>query len=117
MPKGTNISLPCDIGDIVYTIYCDDCPCDLCEYGMEADFNPIKCSQLSNEYECPTPHYSIEKHICEGFEISKGEYGEIIISNPGEWGPEGLEQFYGYDNKVYYSYEDAENELRRIREK
>lgn len=116
MNKGITISLPCDIGDTVYTIYRDDCPCDLCEHGVEVYCSPIKCSQLNNDYECPPAHYSIEKHVCEGFEISKGKCGNIIVSNPGEWGPEGLEKFYGYDNKVYYSYEEAELELRKIRE-
>jgi hypothetical protein len=115
MSKGINISLPCNIGDTVYTIYRDDCPCNLCKHGIEANFNPIKCSKLNKEYECPSPHFSMEKHICEGFEISGDKDGNIVISNPGEWGSEGLEKFYGYNNKVYYSYEDAESALRKIR--
>lgn len=112
-----NIKLPCEIGDIVYTINRDDCPCEICEHGKEANYNIIKCSQLKKWYKCPEGIFSIEKHICEGFEIKGDKNGNIIISNPGEWGCEGLEYFSGYNEKVYFSYEDAENELQEIKRK
>lgn len=110
-----NIKLPCKIGDIVYTIERDDCPCEVCEHGEEANFNIIKCYHLKKGYECPQPTFSIEKHICEGFEIRADKDGNIIVSNPGEQGHEGLEYFSGCNDKVYFSYKDAEQELLKIK--
>lgn len=114
MNKNISITLPCKIGDAVYTIERDDCPCEICEHGQEANFNIMKCYRLKKEYKCPQPIFSIENHICEGFEISGDEDGNFVISKPGEWGYEGLECFYGCNDKVYFSYKAAEFALKEI---
>lgn len=115
MDKNISIKLPCNIGDTIYTIERNDCPCELCKYGEEMNYSVSKCYESKKEYECPQAVFFIEKHICEGFEISGDKDGNFVISNPGEWGCEGLECFYGCNDKVYFSYEDAESALEEIK--
>ncbi len=59
------------------------------------------------------PVFSIQEHVCEGLTIRGDEKGNPVVSMPGEWGCEGLEQFYGDDGKIYYSYDDAEKSIHR----
>lgn len=33
MDKNISIKLPCNIGDTIYTIERNDCPCELCKKG------------------------------------------------------------------------------------
>lgn len=69
MDKNTSIKLSCNIGDTVYTIERDDCPCELCDYGAEMNYSALRCYDSKKEYECPQAVFSIEKHICEDFDI------------------------------------------------
>lgn len=92
MDKNISIKLPCNIGDTIYTIERNDCPCELCKYGEEMNYSVSKCYESKKEYECPQAVFLIEKHICEG-----------------------LECFYGCNDKVYFSYEDAESALEEIK--
>lgn len=48
-----------------------------------------------------------------GFEISFDATGKTVLSAPGEFGYEGLEQFSGIDGKVYYTREEAEAALKK----
>lgn len=115
MDKEIIVKLPCKIGDTVYTISLDDFSCEACEHGEEVHYNVMECVELKKDCKCPPPHFSIEEHICEGFMISCDKNGTPVVSRPGEWGCEGLEQFCGCDDKVYYSYEDAQNALKKLK--
>lgn len=109
--KGRLAILPCRPGDKVYTIDRDECPCDICPHGEKYDYNSMKCLEDDRSIgcykKCPPPRYRIIEHICEGFTVSGDTDGNPVVSKPGEWGYEGLEQFCGSDGKVYYTYEDA----------
>jgi hypothetical protein len=109
-----DIKLPCNIGDRVYTIFRDGCPCENCIHGEEANYNSIVCYDNNPDYDCPSPKFSIETNNCEGFEISGDENNNPIISLPGELGCEGLETFCGCDSKVYYSYKDAKTAMEKL---
>lgn len=117
--KGRLVILPCRPGDKVYTIDRDECPCDICPHGENYDYNSRKCLEDDRAKgcfkECPPPRYSIIEHICEGFTISEDADGNPVVSKPGEWGYEGLEQFYGCDGKVYYDYEAAKEAVEALR--
>lgn len=117
--KGRLAILPCRPGDKVYTIDRDDCPCDICPHGENYDYNSRKCLEddrlLGCYKECPLPRYRIIEHICEGFTIHGDDNGNLIVSKPGEWGYEGLEQFYGCDGKVYYDYEAAKEAVEALK--
>ena len=104
--KGRLVILPCKIGDKVYTISRVDCPCEICAHGKEVEYSAIQCSRLYGEtYKCPPPQYTINIHVCEGFTIHGDADGNPIVSEPGEWGYEGLERFYGCDGNIYYDYD------------
>lgn len=52
MDKNISIKLPCNIGDTIYTIERNDCPCELCKYGEEMNYSVSKCYESKKEYEC-----------------------------------------------------------------
>lgn len=118
MQKGRFVILPCRLGDKVYTIDRDECPCDICPHGENYGYNSLKCLEDDRSIgcykECPPPRYSIIEHICRGFTIGGDEDGNPVVSKPGEWGYEGLEEFYGYDGKVYYDYETAKEAVKAL---
>jgi hypothetical protein len=87
-PEETCITLPCKVGDTVYTIEKDNSPCEKCEHGEEVGYNVSACLLSHRDYECPSPEYYIEDHKVEGFEIGSG--GIELVE---EW---------GYDSKHIY---------------
>jgi hypothetical protein len=113
--KGRVAILPCRPGDRVYTISRTDCPCEICIHGKEVGYSALDCVRQHKDYECPPPQYTIQIHICEGFEIHGDADGNPIVSNPGEWGYEGLEQFNGCDGNIYYDYEAVKEAVETLR--
>lgn len=111
---GRLVILPCN-DKTAYTIQEDYFACDKCEHKAEAHFdigiNRVCCSK---DYHCP---YYIKGHKVEGFEISFDKNGNPKLSFPGEFGYEGLETFKGIDMKCYFTYEEAEQELKKLQEK
>lgn len=109
---GRLVVLPCK-DDIVYTIKEDYFNCGECRHRdsayYQAEINRVSCD-MENGLHCPL---YIEEHKVSGFEVSFDTSGAIILSNPGEFGYEGLEQFSGVDGKVYYTREEAEAALKK----
>lgn len=109
MELNTKITLPCKPGATVYTINEDYFACDGCAHEVHARYIPeISRRGCDTGLHCPL---RIREHIVKGFEVSASPDGKWIVSRPGEWGYEGLEEFSGYGEKVYYSREDAEKAL------
>ena len=105
----TKISLPCEPYATVHTIEEDLFACDSCPHKAHAKYMPnIGRVGCNTGLHCPL---RIREHIVKGFEVSASPDGKWIISRPGEWGYEGLEEFSGYGGKVYYSREDAEKAM------
>jgi hypothetical protein len=98
---GRLVLMPCKVGDMVYTIKENYFDCENCPHGDEAEYDPelhqISCSQNRR---CPL---TIEEHIVEGFNISKSG-----LSDPGEWGYEGIEIFRGVDGEWHLTRAEAE---------
>lgn len=113
-----NIELPCDIGDIVYTVDEIVYPCQVCEKMGRINTYECYCKSTTYPftgaaYECPNA-YEISEHTCEGFEVSKNNDGITESGHAGEWGYEGLECFVGRDGRQYYTKEDAEMALNEL---
>lgn len=105
--EGRYVRLPCKVGDMVYTIKEDYFNCESCPYGKEAKYDPIQGNPSCDFPEGRHCSYIIKQNRCEGFEV-----GEKGAGNPGEWGYEGLEEFYSVaDFGLYYSREAAEAAL------
>lgn len=106
--EGRLIVLPCKVGSAVYTIKEDYFSCVNCQYKEDARYNPkiqrTSCGMEDNRH-CPLV---VEEHIVGGFDVSKSESGDAVVSSPGEWGYEGLEPFYGFDGRCYFTREEAE---------
>lgn len=103
---GRLVELPCKIGADVYTIEEDYFECDNCEFKDEATEINHYCRR------CPLPvgrhcPYIVKTDKCEGFEIGEKSDGETCMFGPGKFGREGLEEFGGIDQKVYYNMDDA----------
>lgn len=109
---GRLMVLPCKNGT-VYTIEEDYFNCGECKHGNMARYqvqiDRVSCD-MDNGFHCP---FYIKGHKVSGFEITFDETGDIVLSLPGEFGYEGLEQFAGIDGKVYYTREEAEAALER----
>lgn len=105
---GRLVVLPCKDAT-VYTIKEDYFNCDGCEYKDNAHYQPEirRTSCDMEDVHCPL---YIEEHAVEGFEISFKD-GNAVLSNPGQWGYEGLEHFLGIDDKWYLTREAAEAAL------
>lgn len=109
MELNTKITLPCPPGATVFTINENFFACDDCPHGAHARYIPeINRRGCDTGLHCPL---RIREHIVEGFEVSTNLDGKWIVSRPGQWGYEGLEEFNGYNGKVYYSREDAEKAI------
>lgn len=105
---GRLVVLPIAIGKEVFTIEESYFDCDNCEHGAKAKYDPIiarRCCMLDKGEHCP---YYIKGHIVKGFTIGAGYDGKSSLSDPGEWGYEGLEEFSGIDGKWYPTHEAAE---------
>lgn len=106
--------LPCK-ANTVYTIERDYFNCNECDNRAKAYFqssiNKVACNREEGDH-CP---YYIRAHQAEGFEIHFDANGGLSLSNPGDFGYEGLEEFFGIDEKVYYSREEAEAALEAIK--
>lgn len=107
---GRLIVLPCKVGDTVWTINEKYFDCENCQYKEEAYYhhsiNNVACDK--NDRHCPL---RLTERIVEGFEIEQAKDGTVQIRGPGEWGYEGLETFYGFDGRVYFTREEAEAAL------
>lgn len=105
--EGRCVVLACKVGDMVYTIKKDYFNCESCPHGEEAKYDPVfrnKSCDFPDGRDCP---YIVRQNRCEGFNVS-----EKGVGRPGEWGCEGLEEFYSDGNfGLYYSREDAEAAL------
>lgn len=109
---GRLVVMPCKNGT-VYTIEEDYFNCGECKHGNMARYqvqiDRVSCD-MDNGFHCP---FYIKGHEVSGFEITFDETGGIVLSLPGEFGYEGLEQFSGIDGKVYYTREEAEAALKK----
>lgn len=110
---GRLVVLPCK-DDTVYTIEEDYFNCGECKHGDSAYYNDkidrISCD-MNNDSHCPL---YVKEHKVDGFEVKFDESGGVVLSSPGEFGYEGLEQFCGIDGKVYYNHEEAEAALKKM---
>lgn len=110
------VVLPCK-NNTVYTIEEDYFNCAECRYWSRARYqakiDKVSCDMDNGEH-CP---FYIKEREVEGFEISFDITGKSVLSAPGNFGYEGLEQFYGVDGKVYYTREEAEAALKKREEK
>lgn len=110
--NGQLVILPCK-NDTVYTIEEDYFNCDECRHKNSAYYQKsiekVSCDMRNGE-RCP---FYIKEHKAEGFEITFDEIGTIRLSNPGEFGYEGLERFCGVDDKVYYTRKEAEAAIKK----
>lgn len=112
MGMNTEIMLPCEPSAIVYTINEDYFACDGCPHEAHAKYMPeIDRRGCDKGLHCPL---RIREHIVEGFEVRASPDGKWIVSKPGLWGYEGLEEFGGYCGKVFYSLEDAEKAMAEL---
>lgn len=109
---GLCVVLPCKPGDTVYTIAEDYFDCDNCEHKDDARYDETAkcmCCDLPDGRHCP---YRIREHVVEGFNIGTNrETGKLHLSDPGEWGYEGLETFGGVGNHWYLTRAEAEAAL------
>ena len=107
--------LPCK-NDTVYTIEEDYFNCAKCRHGSsayyQAKIDRVSCD-MNNDVHRP---FYIKEHEVGGFEISFDATGFTVLSSPGEFGYEGLEQFCGIDGKVYYTCKEAEAALKKREE-
>ena len=112
---GRLVVLPCK-DDTVYTIEEDYFNCAECRHGdsayYQAKIDRISCD-MNNGVHCP---FYIKEHKVDGFDVKFDVSGDVILSSPGEFGYEGLEQFSGIDGKVYYIREEAEAALKKREE-
>lgn len=112
---GRLVVLPCK-DDIVYTIEEDYFNCGECRHGdsahYQAKINRISCD-MNNGVHCP---FYVKEHKADGFYVKFDSSGSVVLSNPGEFGYEGLEQFCGIDGNVYYTREEAEAALKKREE-
>lgn len=112
---GRLVVLPCKNGT-VYTIKEDYFNCDKCRHGYsayyQAKIDRISCDMNNGEH-CPL---YVKEHEVDGFEVKFDAFGAVILSSPGEFGYEGLEQFSGIDGMVYYTREEAESALKKREE-
>lgn len=90
------VELPYALGGTVYTLekiecgnYCDCWVDDLgCNGARPCPLRPVG-------------------HKVEGYEVSLTNDGELVLSDPGKWGHEGLETFSGINGVIYNSPEGA----------
>ncbi len=102
------VVLPCKLGSTVYTVEEDYFSCEECKHKAEAVYNPhfkhFTCDPPAGRH-CP---YTVKETIAEGFEIRLDDDGKVIVSKPGTWTWEGLQEVYSDDDKWYTSREEAE---------
>lgn len=101
------VILPCPLGSEVFTIHEDYFDCTHCQFGGEASFDETinqVCCDLPNGRMCPL---SIRSHTVKGFTVGIGTDGTPEVSQPGEFGFEGLETFYGIDGAWHTTKTDA----------
>lgn len=109
--QGRLVVLPCKVGDTVFTIEENYFDCENCMHKDRASYqDSIQRMACDMDVHCPL---NIEEHIVEGFNIGKGKTGYAEASAPGKWGYEGLETFYGFDEKWYITREAAEEALQK----
>ena len=99
---GRMVRLPCQIGDVVYTIKERYFDCGECRYSDESKYD-AKIDRYCCDMEDRRCPLEIQERIVRGFDI-----GENGVSDPGEWGYEGLEYFSGADGKWHLTREAAE---------
>ena len=112
---GRLVRLPCKIGSTVYTLKENYFDCERCANKVHAFYhrNIQKTACDMENRHCPL---SIQEHVVTGFEVSQGSEGGAEVSEPGEWGYEGLETFCGFEGKWYRTREEAEARLEALHE-
>jgi hypothetical protein len=103
--RGEMVKLPCKVGDTVYTISKNDCPCEKCSRGEEVGYDSMVCLGKYGNGGCPPPTYEIQDHVVQGYNYCGRP---LELKDAGEWGCEGLEHFYS-DAGHYLTREEAES--------
>lgn len=111
--EGRLVVLPCKVGSSVYTIKENFFNCEECEHKSESHYNSKimrRSCNMDNHAHCPL---KIVEHTVGGFEVFSDSEGKPKVSEPEEFGCEGLMEFSGYDLKWYLTREEAEKALEK----
>ena len=111
--EGRVVVLPCKVGQKVYLVKedllnCDECPNIKRSKKDEDGYRWIGCPDEHRR--CPL---YVEEKTAEGFEIH-GKDGIAVLSDPGEFGWEGLERLSGIDGTYHLDRFEAENAARAL---
>lgn len=106
--EGRCVVLPCR--DTVYIIVEDYFECSTCKHGDKAKYQPDIRRVSCDLDDCHCPRH-IEEREVEGFNVAVDENGKLTVSDPGQWGCEGLETFVGVDGRWYLTRAEAEAAL------
>ena len=102
------VVLPVRLGSPVYTVIEDYFACEKCKHKNEASYDSVlrqlTCNPPKGRH-CP---YIVKKTLVEGFEIRQDDSGNAVLSNPGSWTWEGLQEVYSDTDIWYTSREEAE---------
>lgn len=102
------VVLPVRLGSPVYTVIEDYFACKKCKHKNEASYDSVlkqlTCNPPKGRH-CP---YIVKKTLVEGFEIRQDDSGNAVLSNPGTWTWEGLQEVYSDTDIWYTSREEAE---------
>lgn len=102
------VDLPVRLGSPVYTVIEDYFACEKCKHKNEASYDSVlrqlTCNPPKGRH-CP---YIVKETLVEGFEIRQDDSGNVVLSNPGTWTWEGLQEVYSDADIWYTSREEAE---------
>ena len=106
--EGRLVVLPVRLGSPVYTVIEDYFACEKCKYKNEASYDSVLKQLTCNPPKGRLCPYIVKETLVEGFEIRQDDDGNTILSKPGTWTWEGLQEVYSDTNIWYTSREEAE---------